>query len=44
MIERDAALGPRTTLTPKDSQPSRPSMRETLARWIGGKPALQRVP
>jgi predicted dehydrogenase len=36
MIERDAALGPRTTLTPKDSQPSRPSMRETLSLWIGG--------
>ena len=44
MIERDAALGPRTTLSARDSERGKPSIRETLARWIGGKPVLQRVP
>lgn len=44
MIERDAALGPRTTVTAEEVQGSKSSFREMLARWIGGKPALQRVP
>jgi predicted dehydrogenase len=44
MIERDAVLGPRTTLAARELQTEKKSLRETLARWIGGKPLLQRVP
>jgi predicted dehydrogenase len=45
MVQRDAALGPRIT----DSGTERPAetgpggWRETLIRWLGGKPALQKV-
>lgn len=44
MIERDAALGPRTTLGGKEVEPHKGSLRELLSRWISGKPALGRVP
>ena len=43
MLERDAALGARTTVV--GAAPELPagkaSLRETLARWIAGKPALR---
>lgn len=44
MIERDAAVGPRTTVAGVHAMPGAKGVRETLARWISGKPALQRVP
>ncbi|MCD6041467.1 MAG: Gfo/Idh/MocA family oxidoreductase [Burkholderiales bacterium] len=44
MIERDAALGPRTTATgPREFAPGKSNIRQALGRWIAGKPALQRV-
>ena len=43
MIERDSVLGPRTTLTARGTRASRPSIRESLVRLIGGKPALPRT-
>ena len=44
MIERDAALGPRTTVASRDAHGHKLPLRELLARWIAGKPALQRAP
>jgi predicted dehydrogenase len=44
MLQRDASLGPRTTSARPMEIPARKAFRATLARWISGKPALQRVP
>jgi predicted dehydrogenase len=41
MLQRDAALGPRTTVVAEPAALSKSSIRETLARWILGKPALR---
>jgi len=46
MIQRDAALGPRVTGSDAEQQPVSAApggWRETLIRWLGGKPALQKV-
>lgn len=43
MLQRDATLGPRTTGA-RPAAARKGAIRETLARWISGKPALQRVP
>jgi predicted dehydrogenase len=46
MLQRDAALGPRTTAAaPGEAVAAgKGGLREAFARWIAGKPALQRMP
>jgi len=45
MLQRDASLGPRTTSArPVEILAKKGAIPQTLARWIAGKPALQRVP
>jgi predicted dehydrogenase len=45
MVERDAAVGPRTTVSGAETAPAAgKGVREALTRWISRKPAMQRAP